>query len=243
MLEKAYIRFRENIPDNANTYAAAEGFHMQGIPVVPFYGFGDLNLENMPDLGPSAIVCGNIGDVWEAMKLIGKPIPEPVDYPEHLQWMLGREIRRCTLAEVRGLVTRKFVKPVQQKLFGGFVFDPLDPRSRLAVAPYHEDTPCFISDEVHFVSEYQCFFKHDQPIGVRHYRGDAFTSLDKSVYNKALKCCKGKMNAAFCLDMGVTEDGQTLLVEATDAYAVGSYGLAGLPYARMLETRWEELTR
>lgn len=57
MLDKAYVRFRENIPDNANTYAAAEGFHIQGIPVVPFYGFGDLNLENMPDLGPATIGC------------------------------------------------------------------------------------------------------------------------------------------------------------------------------------------
>ena len=75
MLDKSYIRFRENIPDNANTYAAAEGFHIQGIPVVPFYGFGDLNLENMPDLGPGTIVCGNIGDVWQALTLMGKTVP------------------------------------------------------------------------------------------------------------------------------------------------------------------------
>jgi hypothetical protein len=247
MLDKAYVRFRENIPDNANTYAAAEGFHIQGIPVVPFYGFGDLTLQNMPDLGPSTIVCGNIGDVWETLTLLGKPIPPPLDYPEHLMWLMGRQFDYVTLEQVRGLITRKFVKPVKQKLFGGFVFDPLDPRSRLAVAPYPDDTPCIISDEVNFVSEYRCFIKHDQPIGVKHYRGDSFISLDKSVYNKAIKCCKGKMPAAYSIDLGVVEneDGthQTLLVEANEGYALGSYGLAGLPYARFLEARWEELTR
>jgi hypothetical protein len=243
MLDKAYIRFRENIPDNANTYAAAEGFHIQGIPVVPFYGFGDLNLQNMPDLGPETIVCGNIGDVWQALTLMGKTVPQPYDYPEHLEWMLGRKVEFVTLEQVRALITRKFLKPVKQKLFGGFVYDPLDPRSRLAVAPYPDDTPCIISDEVEFVSEYRCFVKHDLPCGVRHYRGDAFTALDKAVYNKALKCSKGKMPAAYAMDLGVTAQGETLLVEINDGHSVGSYGLTGLVYARFLEARWEEMTR
>ncbi len=242
MLDKAYVRFRENIPDNANTYAAAEGFHIQGIPVVPFYGFGDLTMENMPDLGPSAIVCGNIGDIWQALTLLGKVIPPPLDYPEHLSWLMGREFQHVTLEQVRGLVTRKFVKPVKQKLFGGFVFDPLDPRSRLAVAVYPDETPCIIADEVDFVSEYRCFIRNDAPVGVKHYRGDSFVSLDKSVYNKAIKCCKGKMPAAYCLDLGVTADGRTLLVEANEGYALGSYGLTSLVYARFLEARWDQLT-
>lgn len=241
MLEKAYVRFRENIPDNANTYAAAEGFAIQGIPVVPFFGFGDL--ANITDLGPSSIVSGNIGDVWEALTMMGKPIPPPLDYPPHLEWMMGREFTHASLADVRGLVARRFVKPVQQKLFGGFVFDPLDPRSRLAVAVYHDDTPCIIAEEVDFVSEYRCFIRNDAPVGVKHYRGDSFVALDKPTYNKAVKCCKGKMPAAYSLDLGVTADGKTLLVEANEGYALGSYGLNSLVYARFLEARWEELTR
>jgi hypothetical protein len=243
MLEKAYIRFRENIPDNANTYAAAEGFALQGIPVVPFYGFGDLNLDNMPDLGPTAIVCGNLGDVWTTLHLLGRGRPTVLDYPSHLEWMLGRAIDRTTLGAVKEATRRCFLKPVEQKLFGGFIFDPLDPRSRLAVATYPDETPCFVADDVEFVSEYRCFFRDDKPVGVKHYRGDSFVALDKSTYNKAVKCCKGKMPAAYCLDLGVTADGRTLLVEATDAFAVGSYGLTGIVYARFLEARWEEMTR
>ncbi len=241
MLDKAYIRFRENIPDNANTYAAAEGFHIQGIPVVPFYGFGDLNPENMPDLGPHVIVCGNIGDVWEALKMMGKVVPGPVDYPAHLDWMLGRKVEETTLAAIRASTGRRFIKPRQQKLFGGFVYDALDPLSRLAVAVYPEETLCFASEEVEFVSEYRCFVKNDMPVGVKHYRGDPFTSPSKAVYNKALKCNKGKMPAAYAMDLGVTADGQTLLVEVNDGHSVGSYGLTGLVYARFLEARWEQM--
>lgn len=241
MLERAYVRFRENIPDNANTYAAAEGFAIQGIPVVPFYGFGDLTLANMPDLGPCGIVSGNLGDVWTALKELGKPIPEAIDYPTCLEPFLGRKIERVTLGQVRGLVERRHVKPVQQKLFGGFVFDPLDPRSRLAVAAYPDDTPCYSSEEVDFISEYRCFFRQGAPVGVKHYRGDSFVALDKPTYNRMAKACKNHMPAAYVLDMGVTADGRTLLIESNDAYAVGSYGLNSLTYARFLEARWVEI--
>ena len=41
MLEKAYVRFRENIPDNPNTYAAAEGYALgyYGLASLPYARF------------------------------------------------------------------------------------------------------------------------------------------------------------------------------------------------------------
>ncbi len=238
MLERAYVRFRENIPDNANTYAAAEGFAIQGIPVVPFYGFGDLPAG----LSPDEIVCGNLGDVWEALEKLGVPRPPPLDYPPHLDWLLGRRIDRVSLGDVRALTERRHVKPSESlKLFGGFVYDPLDPRSRLAIAVYPDDVPCYASEDVDFVSEYRCFVRDDAPVGIRHYRGDAFVPIDKGTYNRAIRCCKGKMPAAYAIDLGVTADGRTLLIEANDAYAIGSYGLTSIVYARFLEARWNEL--
>jgi hypothetical protein len=44
------------------------------------------------------------------------------------------------------------------------------------------------------------------------------------------------------LDWGVTDTGETRLVEANDAYALGYYGLQSVLYARMIDARWEELT-
>jgi|SRR6478609_2806204 len=241
MLNKAYVRFRESLPDSANTFAAADGFSTLGIPVVPFYGFDDINVVNMPDVGPDTIFCGFLGDVWKALELMGRPKPMPVDYPDHLHWMMGRDFSFVTLEHVRGLVTRKFVKPVQQKLFSGFVYDPMIPRCRFKVANYDNDTLCFIADEIEFVSEYRCFVCRDELVGVKHYTGDPFVSLDKKTLDKALACCKGKMPAAFALDLGVSSTGETLLVEVTDGYALGGYGLPSVTYARFLEARWEQL--
>lgn len=238
LLEKAYVRFREDLPDNPNTYAAADGFTQMGVKVVPFYGFGDL--ETFKDVGPEAIVCGNIGDVWTALKTMGLPRPKELDYPEHLRYLLGREVRETILDEVRDGTKRVFVKPILQKLFTGLVWDPADPRSRLAVAVYPHDTPVLVSEVVDFVSEWRCFVKRDQLVGVKHYKGDWDRAPDRLVLEEAVRRGKGKMPWAHALDLGVTAEGRTLLVEANEGYAIGHYGLASLVYARFLEARWEQ---
>lgn len=49
--------------------------------------------------------------------------------------------------------------------------------------------------------------------------------------------------SGFTLDFGVTDDGRTLLIEVNDAFSLGCYGLDPLAYAKLLETRWAELTK
>lgn len=44
------------------------------------------------------------------------------------------------------------------------------------------------------------------------------------------------------IDFGVTDDGRTLLIEVNDGYALGSYGMYYLDYAKLLSARWAELT-
>lgn len=237
-LGKAYVRFREGLPDNPNTYAAADGFTQMGIEIVPFYGFGDL--ESVTDLGPDAIVCGNIGDVWTALKVMGLPRPDGLDYPDHLKWLLGREIRQMTLADIWYRTDQVFVKPASLKLFTGLVWDPDDPRSRLSLAPYPDDTPVLVTDVVDFVSEWRCFVKHDLVIGVKHYKGEWDKAPNRKVLNEAVRLGKGRMPAAYALDLGVTSCGVTLLVEANEGFALGHYGLSSIVYARFLEARWEQ---
>lgn len=242
MIEKAYVRFRESLPDNQNTFAAADGFTMQGVPVVPYYGFGDLReFFDKGELTKNTIVCGHIGDIWEVLGFFGKQAPPPVDYPPHLKWFLGREIVETTLEEVRGRTDVFFVKPVQQKIFTGFVWDPADPRSRLNIAVCPDDTPVLRSDIIEFESEWRCFVRHDELVGVKHYKGDPSLGFDMGVLKRAIADGRGKMPAAHSLDIGLSRTGRTYLVEANEGYAIGSYGLTSLIYARFLEARWEEL--
>lgn len=240
MLERAFVRFRESIPDNPNTYAAADGFRQMGVEVVPFYGFGDLQ-QHQGSIGPTGIVCGNIGDVWEALKLVGLPKPRLFDYPEHLTPFMGRSLERATLAWVRGSTKRFFVKPaLHQKLFTGFVWEPDDFRCQINVAPYPDDTECWVSDVVDMVSEWRCYIKRDTLIGVKHYKGDWSKPPKPYTVDLAVSLGRGKMPDAYALDFGVTADGSTVLVEANDGFALGNYGLASVVYARFMEARWQQ---
>lgn len=46
---------------------------------------------------------------------------------------------------------------------------------------------------------------------------------------------------ACSMDVCVTSDGRTLLVELNDAYALGSYGLNSILYAKFISARWSQL--
>ncbi len=47
--------------------------------------------------------------------------------------------------------------------------------------------------------------------------------------------------AGYAMDIGVTKNGQTLLVEINDGFALGCYGADSIQYAKLLSARWCEL--
>ena len=44
------------------------------------------------------------------------------------------------------------------------------------------------------------------------------------------------------MDFCLTDDGRTLLIEVNDGCSIGCYGLEPIDYAKLLSTRWAELT-
>ena len=49
--------------------------------------------------------------------------------------------------------------------------------------------------------------------------------------------------SAYTLDVGITKEGLTLLVEVNDMWAIGSYGLDGDTYALLCARRMKEIYR
>lgn len=47
----------------------------------------------------------------------------------------------------------------------------------------------------------------------------------------------------YAVDIGLTDKGETLLIEVNEGYALGHYGLNALDYAKLLSARWAQLTR
>jgi hypothetical protein len=236
-LRKVYIRYREDLPESEMMFSALEGFQLRGTETAPFYGFGDV--QDLHDLGPEVGIVGYIGDVWRAMRKLGRPKPEPLDYPEPLQYLLGRYIERAVLGDVRNKVSPGiFVKPVNHKMFTGFVMTgSFDDAIRLA--PYPPDTEVWLSQALTFVSEYRVFVLDGVILDARLYKGDWSVAPDRKVVEGAIEAWD-KQPVAWTLDVGVTPEGQTLLVEVNDGYSFGAYGLLSTLYAQMLEARWQE---
>ena len=47
--------------------------------------------------------------------------------------------------------------------------------------------------------------------------------------------------AACIIDIGVTSDHKTIVVECNDAYSSGDYGLEVFKYARFISARWAQI--
>jgi hypothetical protein len=235
----AYCRYDGEFPTSACMDSAVIGLHDLGMKIIPFYGFGDI--ETDVDCGPEALVAGYIGDVKTALKKLGLPMPQDLDYPEELTEFYGRRIWRGTLEEVRqrSPANPVFVKPTSQKQFTGFVWNG-DRSSRLRIATYDDESPVFLSEVVNFIAEFRCYILDGEVLDVKRYRGDYSVGPAKAVVEAAVAAFDGPRG--YAIDFGVTEDGRTLIVEVNDGFALGNYGLHPMGYARMIEARWEQLT-
>lgn len=237
---KFYIRHREAYPETEVLFNAWQGFWTLGVETAPFYWYEDI--DKCEDLGPEVGVAGWLGDVWQGLKKLGRPIPPPLDYPPELREFLGREVWSSTLGAVRERVSPIFVKPQEHKLFTGFVWTG-DSTSRRRVITHVDETPVWVSDPIDIVVEYRSFILYETVIDCRKYKGDWSKAPDRKTVDAAMRAYKKVAPAAYCLDWGVTAGGATVLVEANDGMSFGPYGLPTVSHARMLAARWYELTK
>ena len=80
-----------------------------------------------------------------------------------------------------------------------------------------------------FVSEYRCFVYHDELLGIKNYSGDFTVFPDIDEINEMLSEYKydyghGEAPEAFTLDVTVTDEGKTEIVEVHEFFSCGLYG-------------------
>lgn len=200
-----------------------------------------------------ALPVGSVEFVRQAMALAGIPEPENMSYPEPLRALLRRDVRMVRAGDVLGTW---FVKPVATKAFTGFVFDTMrEPKDY----PEHvrddywaflkSDPDCLVwaCEPTTFQSEWRFYVLDGRVAGAARYDPDGADGApepDVQVVASAIELMGGAGNAGpYALDFGVLADGQTALVEANDAWALGLYdgALAPAVYANFLWARWSAL--
>ncbi len=233
---KVYIRkgFDNQIASH-NFYAAFDGFKQMGFEIIFFQNIKDVS-DNMKE----DIIVSYVDDV--RMTLLTHDIVAPeIDYPEELEKYLGRRVWKSKLSVIANNPNNwnVFIKPVEDKKFTGIVVRST--KDLICCGTYNEDTDIFCSEVINFVAEWRCFVRYGKILDIRRYRGDWKLHFDPKIVEKVVSEFKSAPTG-YAVDFGLTDKGETVLIEVNDGYSLGYYGLFNLDYAKLLSARWAELT-
>lgn len=240
MIDLAYIQKKDGEYINETAYSFWHGCRMLGVHTIPFTAE---ELDTI-ELRKDTMVHGWIGSVRKALTRLGVPQPDLDGAPpKSIEEFYGRRMWKTTMREIRNLMdTDKhvFIKPLsKQKAFNGHVTSGAI-RDLIQTAGFEDDFEILASEPVVFVSEYRLFIHNGLIAGCKNYRGDFTVLPDFHVAEACLRAFKDQP-VAFSLDLGVTDDGRTLVVEINDAFALGGYGFPAIPYAQLVIARWEQM--
>lgn len=241
----AYIHAdRDGIPANRNCYAAWEGFAERGAAAKLFVPADHCTADRQKltlDLNSDTVVHGTIPVVHAALRTLGIDPPAPLDYPDSLQRFLGRKVWETDLGRARDSASWPlFIKPrYHGKAFAGLVVRAF--RNLLSTGDLPDEYPVWASEILEFESEWRIFVLNGEVLDARPYGHEAFRAVPGKDRVCEMISAFENRPIAFALDVGVS-NGETFLVEANDAYSLGTYGLDPMLYAKLIHARWSELT-
>lgn len=193
---------------------------------------------------------GSVEFVRAALKVGGHKEPEPMGFPSALRQFYCRRIEQVSVAEAR--VQRCFVKPVQTKLFTGFVhqsdgaqYDEHDQEQLDVFNNLPEKTPVWVSDIVTWQSEYRYYVDGIKVLGWARYDQNESNDVPTPSLAFVQSVVKTlRKRHPYALDVGVLAGGQSAVVEINDAWALGLYQGALTPerYLRFLADRWSSMS-
>lgn len=237
-----------DIPHNHNFASAMYGFREYGYEIIPFKESSEIYDWVVRE----DVVIDYINGSDYIFKKFGVT-PYVPDYPEAMEEFLGRKIWEDTLNSIAFTESKwskgYFVKPKKNKVFTGKVVSSLSDLTGLG--SQYENYEVYVSEPVDFVAEWRGFILYDKLIDLRPYglasKGRDYEAwrhhYDVAVVDKMMEAFvswEGRP-AACSMDIGVTRDGRTLLIEFNDAYSLGAYGLADVYYAKLISARWAQL--
>lgn len=235
------------IPHSVNIANAMYGFRELGAEIIPYHKIDEIyDRVNREDIVLDYIdQCNSIFSKFD----IEPSIP---DYPKVMDKFLGRKVWKDTINSISRSEEKwsagYFVKPIRSKAFTGKIISSIS--DLVGCGNYSEDYDVLVSEPLDICAEWRCFILYDEIVDVRPYgllldrnRKSYKYHYDFKVLDSMLEAFISweKRPTACSLDICVTKDGQTLLVEINDAYALGCYGLASIFYAKLISARWSEL--
>lgn len=234
---KVYIQSVNNFPVSDWAVSAYLGFKDKQMDIIFFE-----DIEEVP-ANPNNIVVSFIEDTIKHFKTLGINPPLSINIPSELMKYAKRNIRYMTMGEFKqDTQIPVFVKPNRfAKEFGAGIIRKQNSKEFL-FNDITDDTPVLVSDVIDIVSEYRCYILKGDLKGIKWYIGDIRIFPDVKVIDAAIADYKSAPSA-YSLDVGITKEGETIVVECNDFWSIGNYGLNDTTYANMLLTRWIEIMK
>ena len=236
-----------DIPHNWNFANAMYGFCELGAEIIPYHLIDDIYEKVMRE----DIVIDYIDQCNCIFRKFGVK-PSIPDYPDSFAPFLGRRVWRDTINSISSNEEKwsagYFVKPIRDKAFTGKVISSIG--DLVGCGNYSEDYEVLVSEPIDIAAEWRCFITYDELVDVRPYgmlinseRKSYLYQYDPDILVKMMKVFNEweERPAACSMDICVTKDGRTLLVELNDAYSLGCYGLPSVSYAKLISARWSQL--
>lgn len=217
----------------------------RGYDVIPF-DTDDLEgtLLNKNLSKDNDIIIGCVESTTTFYEAMGIKVPSYLGYPSSLNEYLHREIYVKNFSDLWTYDYPFFVKPYNDvKLFTGELIENLKQLNSLQEwNEFDNDLQVFVSQPTNFLSEYRVFVHKGEVRGVKYYKGSFDYYIDMDIVCNMIEDFKNSP-IAYTLDVGYTDEGETALVEVNDMWAIGSYGMKGVEYVRMVVDRHFEIVR
>lgn len=236
------------IPHSHNFAVAMYGFREMAAEIIPYHLIDDIyDVVERED-----IVLDYIDQCNVIFNKFGVT-PHIPDYPDVLKQFLGRKIWKDTINSISRDESKwsagYFVKPaVRSKAFTGKTISSI--KDLMGCGNHAEDYEVLVSEPLDIAAEWRCFITYDEIMDVRPYGMIIDKSRKGYLYHYDANVLNSMMESfvtwedrpmACSMDICVTKDGRTLLVEFNDAYSLGAYGLPDIYYAKLISARWSQL--
>ncbi len=221
---KAYIKKNE---ENSLFEQAKCGFFQMGYEI-SYYE------KEIPIMDDDSVFVGFISDILKMVTINNFDELKQINYPNQLKEFLHRDIVKIFLKDLPKNYPY-FIKPTSIKSFSGRVVREF--KDLIGIL----DTELFLTQTILDIeSEYRCYILNGEIIGIKHYNGNPYLSLDE---NKVLKMAAKFTECpnAYSLDIGITNDGENVLIECNNGYSSGNYGLSDILYAKFLKQSYEDI--
>lgn len=153
----------------------------------------------------------------------------------------NREFQIMELGEVRErakLGERWFIKPLEIKLFTGFILDEM---VNASIQNIPDDCRVMVYkslDEI--LSEWRVYIGEDRIWDMKNYSGDIF-KIPSEGYIKSIIKENSDFPISYTIDIGVLKTGEEVVIEFNDMWAIGNYGIPNDEYLSLLKRRYFQI--